>query len=431
MPLAIALPLPSRRLLLTAAAALFAVVLALVLARVLIAQVEGDRGIAPVASSADIAVGGIEVDTSGKTAEEARDAGWKLAQRKAWEKIGGPAVSDGELQSMVSAIVIESEQLGPTRYIARLGVIFDRARAGRYLGAGGERARSAPMLLVPVTFSAGTQMVYETRNPWQRAWAEYQPGASRIDYVRPSGAGGDSLLLTYGQTGRRSRTWWRNVLDQFGGSDVIVAIADLRYRWPGGPVEGTFTARHGPDSAFLETFRMTAASPAQLPAMLDRAVLRFNTIYERALAEGLLKPDPTLNVAGPEINPAILRLIELGRAAQAAQDQARAPSDAAGPSEAGEGEVITAAPVRNPPPEGSVALYTVQAATPDAAAFDAALAGVRGAGGVRNAGVRSTAIGGTSVLTVSFGGSIEELAAALRARGFIVRQGGSALAISR
>ena len=435
MSLSHALPRLSRRHLVTAGIALAALFLALGLARVLTAQVEGDRGIAPVASSSDIVVGGIEVDVSGETAAEARQEGWKLAQRKAWEKIGGPEISDGQIQSMVSAIVIENEQLGPRRYIARLGVIFDRGRAGGFLGREGEAERSAPLLLLPVTMSAGTQMVYETRNPWQRAWAEYQPGASRIDYVRPSGAGGDSLLLTYGQTGRRSRTWWRNVLDQYGASDVIVAIADLRYRWPGGPVEGTFTARYGPDNTFLESFKMTAASPGELPAMLDRAVLRFNGIYERALAAGVLKPDPTLNLGDPQIDPAIERLIELGRAAQAAQQQqqqqSRTPSDPDRQPGANEGDVITAAPVRNPPPEGSVALYTVQAVTPDAAAFDAALSGVRGAGGVRTAGVRSTAIGGTSVFTVSYAGSIDELASALRARGFTVRAGGNALTISR
>ena len=53
----------------------------------LIAQVEGDRGIAPLANSDDIQVGGIEVDVAGKSAEEARNEGWKLAQKKAWEKL--------------------------------------------------------------------------------------------------------------------------------------------------------------------------------------------------------------------------------------------------------------------------------------------------------------------------------------------------------
>ncbi len=395
------------------------------------AQVGGERGIAPIAASNDIQVGGIEVDVQAETGEEAREEAWAQAAQLAWEKIDGPSLPDSQVDGLVSAIVIERERLGPKRYIATLGVIFDRQRASRYLGAGGEAERSAPLLLLPVTVSAGNQLTYEQRNPWQRAWAEYQPGASRIDYVRPSGAGGESLLVNFGQTGRRSRLWWRNVLDQFGAADVLVPIADLRYTYPGGPVEGRFTARYGPDSTYLASFTMRAEDPDQLPTMLERAVSRFNDIFERALAQGSLSPDPTLNVATPDLNPMIERLLAQARAegnrAQAEQQRERAPAE---PTEAS-GQAITAAPVRNPPPEGSVALYTVQFASPDAAAFDAAISGVRGAPGVQAAGIRSTAIGGTSVMTVSFQGSIGELAAALRDRGFTVSQGPSALSISR
>ncbi len=391
------------------------------------AQVGGERGIAPIAASRDIQVSGIEVDVTADTGEKARAEAWVDAQRKAWERLKGPKLSDSQIEVMVSAIVIERERLGPNRYIATLGVIFDRQRADAYLGTEGEATRSAPMLLLPVTISAGTQMVYEQRNPWQRAWAEFQAGTSRINYVRPTGGGGDSLLLTYGQTGRRSRTWWRNALDQFGAADVLVAIARLRYTYPGGPIEGNFTARFGPDNKFLAGFNLTAKSPEQLPAMLDKAVLRFDAVFEKALAEGRLRPDPTLDIGTPELTPALQRLLELGRAMEV-QDRA---TEAAAQPTAESGQAITAAPVRTPPPEGSVALYTVQVATPDAAAFDGALSAVRGAPGVRNAGIRSTAIGGTSVMTVSYAGSISELADALRSRGFTVRQGSSALSISR
>jgi len=390
------------------------------------AQVGGERGIAPVASTSDIQVSGVEVDVHADTGTEAREKAWVEAQRKAWERLDGPELSDSQIEGLVSAIVIERERLGPKRYIATLGVVFDRQRASRYLGAQGEATRSAPMLLLPVTVSAGTQMIYEQRNPWQRAWAEYQAGQSRIDYVRPAGAGGDSLLLTYGQTGRRSRTWWRNALDQFGAADVLVSIANLRYTYPGGPVEGTFTARFGPDDDFLGSFEMRAASPAELPAMLDKAVVRFNRLFETALANGTLKPDPTLNIGTPELSPALQRLLELGRSVRA-QDQAAATAEPTTES----GDAITAAPIRTPPPEGSVALYTVQVATPDASAFDTAVSSVRGTPGVRNTGIRSTAIGGTSVMTVSYSGTIAQLADALRARGFTVSQGSNALAISR
>ena len=202
----------------------------------LVAQIEGERGIAPLANSTDIQVGGIEVNTTGDTGEEARTAGWKLAQRKAWEKLGGPKMSDGQIDALVSAIVIEREMIGPRRYIARLGVIFDRAKAGQFIasaGGGSAAARSAPLLVIPVLYSGGTRQVFEVRGPWQRAWASYQSAASPIDYVRPTGAGGDSLILTAGQPGRRSRIWWRTVLDQFSAADAYLwwALILLEHRW--------------------------------------------------------------------------------------------------------------------------------------------------------------------------------------------------------
>ncbi len=213
----------------------------------LIAQVEGERGIAPLASSSDIQVSGIEVNVTGEDADDSRRKGCKEAQRKAWEKLGGAAMGDAQVDSLVAAVVIEREQIGPKRYIARLGVIFDRARAGQYIGAaaGGNlaQAHSAPLLIIPVLYSGGAAQVYEVRGPWQRSWASFQTSASTIDYVRPSGAGGDSLLLTAGQPGRRSRIWWRTVLDQFGASDVIMPMARLERHWPGGPVRGHFGAR--------------------------------------------------------------------------------------------------------------------------------------------------------------------------------------------
>ena len=416
-----------RPTLLTGLMALAVLVVAIIAGRALWAQVEGDRGVAAVVSSSDISVGGIKVDVRGDNAEDAQKKGWAQAQRLAWKKLGRPEVSDSQLDSMVSAVVIEHELIGPRRYIATLGVIFDRARTGRMLGSATQQSRSAPMLLVPVTFEGGTARVYEMVNPWQRAWAEYQAGGSRIDYVRPSGSNGDSLLITYGQTSRRSRTWWRNVLDQFGAADVLVPISHLEREWPGGPIKGTFTARYGPDNIYLGSFNLTAKDEADLPRMLTQAVERMDSLFEQALADGKLRPDPTLNLGAPVLDPTLQRLIEIGRAAEAG-DQARRDAAAA----------IAAGGTANPPaiaaptgPAAVVSSYVVQFASPVGGSVDATLAAVRAAPGVRGAATSSLAIGGTSVMRVSYGGSIDQLAAALRGRGFTVTQGSNALAISR
>jgi hypothetical protein len=392
---------------------------ALVAGVALLAQVMGDRGISPVAASTDISVGGIEVNVVGKSPEDAREQGWKQAEVLAWKKIGGPDLPQAQIESMVSAILIQSERVGPRRYVATLGVVFDRKRAGALLGAAGEQAHSAPMLTLPVLISGGTQTMYEVRSPWQRAWAEFQAGASPIDYVRPVGAGGDSLLLTYGQVGRRSRAWWNNILDSYGAADIIVPIARLERQWPGGPIKATFTARYGPDNTYLGEFGMTAPNEAAVPKMFEMAVARFDQMFGQALAEGKLRPDPTLGRQNIQISPAVQALLEASRAAEAA-------------AVAGAEPVPGAAPGATPAPDAqTVNSFSVQFATPNASSVDSGLAYVRSAPGVRGAATSSIAIGGTSVMRVSFAGDVNALAAALRSRGFQVNNVAGILVIRR
>lgn len=391
----------------------------------LLAQVEGDRGIVPVASTSDIQISDIAVNTVGANAQEARDKGWLEAARLAWSKAGGPAMDEGTIQGMVSAIVIQREQIGPRRYIATLSVVFDRARAGQYVGgAGGGRKHSAPLLVVPVLYSGGVAQVFEVKGPWQKAWAEFRPGASPVDYVRPVGAGGDSLLITAGQPGRRSRTWWRNLLDQFGAADVVSPQARLERQWPGGPVRGTFTARYGPDNIVLGSFSLTAKDEASLPAMLAEAVVRTDRIYDQALADGRLTVDTPLDVRG-QIDPGIAALIAAGQSAEPAAEAAASPRPAPSVQAL---DVVTPAPL---PTVAAARTFTVQYASPDASAVDVAMAAVRSAPGVRGASTTSLAIGGTSVMRVTYEGDLDALAAALRARGWKVSVGANALSIRR
>ncbi len=393
-----------------------AAALALIGPAQLIAQIEGDRGIQPVATTTDIEIDGIEVNTTGKNGEEARLSGWQEAARLGWAKAGGPAMSDGQIQAMVSSIVIQKEQIGPRRSIATLGVVFDRARAGQYIGGGGKVAHSAPMLVIPVLYSGGVSQVYEVKGPWQLAWAQFRAGTSPVDYVRPSGQAGESLLITAGQPGRRSRIWWRNVLDQFGAADIVVPEARLERQWPGGPVLGTFTARYGPDNVLLSSFTMTANDEAGVAKMLAAAVIRIDRIYGDALGQGLLKPDATLNVR-PTIDPALAALIAQGQAAETVTKAVVPEASAAASPE--------------PSEAAKISTFTVQFASPDGAAVDAALGAVRAAPGVQGASTTSLAMGGTSLMRVTYAGELSALAAALKARGYSVTVGSNALSIRK
>jgi hypothetical protein len=276
--------------------------LALISGGIVIAQIEGPkRGINPIASNGDFEITNVAVNVTGKNANDARQKGWEEAQRLAWSALwrkthggAGSSLSDSTLDGIVAAIVVEEEQVGPRRYVAKLGVLFDRARAGQLLGVSGVVRRSAPLLLLPITYSAGAPTLFEQRTSWQRSWAKFRTAESRIDYVRPSGAGGESLLLNAGQIDRRSRIWWRTILDQFGAADVIVPIARIERQWPGGPVIGRFSARYGPDNRFLGSFTLRTANSSGIPAMMDQAVVRMDKLFQSALTSGSLRADASL-----------------------------------------------------------------------------------------------------------------------------------------
>jgi len=392
-------------------------------AAVVIAQIEGgDRGVAPIDTSGSFEVTGINVDVAAQTAEAARLGGWRIAQRKAWALLwakthggsgGAPALSDSQLDGIVSAVVVDDEQIGPKRYVAKLGVLFDRARAGQILGVSGEVSRSAPMLVLPIEWSGGGPRSFETKTEWQKAWARFRAGGSPIDYVRPVGNGADPLLLTVGQAQRPGRRWWRGLLDQYGAADVVIPVVELTRQWPGGPVIGKFSARHGPNNVLLESFSLRAATSDALPAMLDEGVKRIDQIYALALANGALTPDPTLIIETPVV------AVPLNNMSAAATDT---PID----------KLTNLDPLTPaPPPATTTSTFSVQFDTPDVGAVTATEGAVKGIPGVRSADTASLALGGTSVMRVSFAGDIETLRLALQARGFRVETGGGALRIRR
>jgi hypothetical protein len=269
------------------------------------AQLEsGERGIPPIDSASTLEIGGIKVDVAAKDAETARLAGWRLAQRQGFAKLWAqmqrrpeseaPRVPDSTLDGIVSSIEIEEERIAPGRYMATLQILFDRSRSATLLGAEGPVRRSAPLLVIPVMVSGGTATTVELRNPWQRAWAEYRTADSAVDYVRISGQGIDPLLVTAAQVRRPGRAMWRNLVDYYGAADVLVATAQVRRLYPGGPSVATFTGSFGPDRELLGSFTLRSESSADLPRMMAQGVRQMDALYTRWLASGGLQPDPSL-----------------------------------------------------------------------------------------------------------------------------------------
>lgn len=383
------------------------------LAAALFAQMEGERGVPPIASGGDFEVTGVKVDVQAKDADSARFAGWRMAQRQAWRMLwsrthggaGAPALSDSQLEAMISGIEIEQEQVGPTRYVATLGVMFDRARTGQLLGVSGNVRRSPPLLVIPVLWDGGSAVSYERTNEWQKAWARYRTGESAIDYVRVAGSIADPILLNAGQIGRRGRLWWRVLLDQYGAADVVIPIARLERAWPGGPVTATFTARYGPDNSLIGSFSLRASNASGIAQMLDEGAKRIDALYIGALNDGRLRPDPSLIIEEP-VDPETLEI----------ENAVEAPIEAID------------VPV---PGASTTGTFSIQFDTPDVSSVGAGESAIRSIPGVRSASTSSLALGGTSVMQVGFDGSVDMLRAGLQARGYQVAVSGTTLRITR
>ncbi|MBV8907904.1 MAG: heavy-metal-associated domain-containing protein [Sphingomonas sp.] len=368
----------------------------------LYAQLEsGERGILPLDSSNTLDIGGIHVDVTGSDAQSARYAGWRIAQRQGfkllWAKMHNapvgqaPNLPDGTLDQIVSSINVEREQIGPNRYIADLGVLFDRARAAEFLGVeGGEVQRSSPMLLIPVVVSGGTATSVELRNAWQRTWAQFRTSQSPIDYVRVSGMGADPLLINAAQTGRPGRGWWRNLLDMYGATDILIAQVQLQRLYPGGPARARFIARHGPDNEIVGGFTLTAQNSDGIAAMMAEGARRVDEIYANALAAGRLARDPSLNLPPPPVLPTV---------------------------------------EEKPVVVNLVNSFQVQVSGKNVNFYNFAMAHLRTIAGVQSASPQQINPGGTSYILVTYKGDISQLAAALSGRGWVVEAAGSVVKI--
>ena len=375
------------------------------LAGILYAQLEtSDRGILPLDSSNTLEIGGIHVDVGGADSQTARYAGWRIAQRQGfkmlWAKMHGapitqaPNLPDGALDQIVSSINVEREQIGPNRYIADLGVLFDRARAAQFLGVeGGEVQHSVPMLLVPVIVSGGTATSVELRNVWQRAWAQFRTSQSPISYVRISGMGSDALLVNAAQTTRPGRGWWRTLLDTYGASDILIAEVQLQRLYPGGPARGRFIARHGPDNEIVGGFTLTAPNSDAIPAMMNEGAQRIDALFAQALAAGRLARDPSLNLPPPPVLPEL-------------------------PAEA--------KPVA---PVSAGNAFQVQVTGKNVNFYNFAMAHLRTLPGVVSSTPQQINPSGTSYILVTYKGDITQLSAALAARGWIVETAGTVIRI--
>ena len=198
------------------------------------------------------------------------------------------------------------------------------------------------------------------------------------------------------------------LLDQYGASDIVVPEVQLKRLYPEGPVIGVFTARHGPDGAIIARFGLKVGRSDLIPKLLDEGVRQIDLAYSQALADGRLNPDSSLNEPEAVPQAGVAEQIE-----QATSELANQPADT------------------GPIPVGTAATFNIQVETPTAASVNEAELSVSRVRGVTSAITTSLALGGTSVMHVTYVGNIQALQAALQAEGWTAQISGNTLRLSR
>ncbi len=84
---------------------------------------------------------GIPAEATAENGVLARERAFAAGRRAAWNRLASelgispPSVSDSQLESMVTSIVIEQERVSPTRYSGRITVNFNPGRTRGVLGS--------------------------------------------------------------------------------------------------------------------------------------------------------------------------------------------------------------------------------------------------------------------------------------------------------
>lgn len=148
---------------------------------------------------------GVPAEATAENGVVARERALANGRRAAWERIASAAgvtrsLTDAQIESMVSSIIIEEERTSPTRYTGRITVNFNPSRARSYTGGGGvaeggggtgggsetppeTAAERRPQGPVPAAATVEVVALYGSLNEWLELRRRLAGAAARLDIV--------------------------------------------------------------------------------------------------------------------------------------------------------------------------------------------------------------------------------------------------------
>ncbi|MCP5084620.1 MAG: DUF2066 domain-containing protein [Alphaproteobacteria bacterium] len=192
-------------------------------------------------AQADIwTVSGVSVDVTSESAAKAKllaigeaqvKAFYRLVDRLVPAKSAAPlkALSADQVGRLLAGLSIEEERTAPKRYIAKLSIRFlankTRSLFGRY-GVRYAEKQSEPILVVPVWVTPQGADIWTGENPWHKAWSELDLNNALIPILLPLGDLTDTNALTAREAIAYNSVKLEALRIRYGASSVLVAGAE-------------------------------------------------------------------------------------------------------------------------------------------------------------------------------------------------------------
>ena len=192
-------------------------------------------------AQADIwTVSGVSVDVTSESAAKAKllaigeaqvKAFYRLVDRLVPAKSAAPlkALGADQVGRLLARLSIEEERTAPKRYIAKLSIRFlankTRALFTRF-GVRYAEKQSEPILVVPVWVTPQGADIWTGENPWHKAWSELDLNNALIPILLPLGDLTDTNALTAREAIAYNSVKLEALRIRYGASAVLVAGAE-------------------------------------------------------------------------------------------------------------------------------------------------------------------------------------------------------------
>ncbi|MDP6951943.1 MAG: DUF2066 domain-containing protein, partial [Alphaproteobacteria bacterium] len=216
-------------------------------------------------------VGGVNVDASGDSAQQAQAralaGGQRLALERLYRKLTResdhgrlPTIEDGDVERLVRSYEVGRERRSAQRYIAELTVHFDpdgireKLRNARIPFA---ETESLPRLVLPLLESGGDMRLWQAPNLWREAWHQIGWRHHLVNLALPYGELEDLTAVSAEQARNGDTEPLSAIAERYNAPETLVALARLE---AGGGVSVTATSHVGDEATIVFSRRLPAGA---------------------------------------------------------------------------------------------------------------------------------------------------------------------------